>query len=163
MKNIVAVVAAASLVGTAAFAKEPAKQMVRTPPSDLKWQPIMPNNPDAPQIALVHGDMKKGPVSFFIKINKGVKGPVHSHTADYQAVVIQGNPVHWADGEEDPKPLPPGSFFFQPGKQMHGDGCTGDTDCISFVSMNGPFDAQMKAAPKADAKAGKAESKPAPK
>jgi len=160
--RLLAVAVAASMMGTAAFAKEPAKALTVTPPADLKWEPLVPNNPNGPQVAVVHGDMKKGPASFFIKLPKGYKSGMHIHTADYQAVVVQGTPGHIAEGETEAKPLQVGSFFFQPGKGVHEDSCTGDTECINFIVLAGKMDYAPagKDAPKPGAKP---DAKPAPK
>lgn len=31
--------------------------------------------------------------------------------------------------------LPPGSYVFQPGKQMHADTCLGSDECIIFITQ----------------------------
>jgi hypothetical protein len=36
--------------------------------------------------------------------------------------------------------LPPGSFWLQPGGEMHLDRCSGDSACILLVQVDGPWD-----------------------
>jgi hypothetical protein len=65
---------------------------------------------------------------------------VHSHSAAYQAVVVSGTHKHWLPGDKKVKPLKPGSYVRQPGGQPHGDTCTGDSECVLFLIMEGKFD-----------------------
>jgi len=150
IKAVAAVVAVFSLVGSAALAKAPAKAMIVTPAADLKWTPLMPGNDAGPQVAFVKGDPKKGPVAMFMKFPKGFNSGVHTHSSDYEASVIEGSPIHGAEGEEDAKAMGPGSFFAQPGKVAHFDKCDSDGGCMIFVRFDGKFDFQPvnKPAPK---------------
>src|SRR5262252_7619469 len=68
-----------------------------------------------------------------LKLPAGAKPGLHSHTADYHAVLISGAHKHWQPGEEKKaKVLAPGSYWYQPGKQAHGDECTGSEPCIVY-------------------------------
>jgi len=111
-------------------------------PSELTFAPIDPSAEGGPEVAVVHGDLKTG-AAFFLKIPAGFKPGLHTHTGDYHAVVVSGAPRHWLPGKDrQAKPLAPGSYWFQPGGQPHGDECTGKEPCIAFVIMNGAFDFQ---------------------
>ncbi len=100
---------------------------------DLKFSPLNPDQPDGSAIAFADGDPKTGPVSLFID---GKGAPLHSHTSDYHAVVLSGEPSHWVDGGPGEKDaLAVGSFWFQPGGQVHGDGCLGEQSCRLFIFM----------------------------
>ena len=48
-----------------------------------------PKSPDMPQIAVVHGNREAGPSSMVMKKGKGAF-PMHTHSANYQLVVIKG-------------------------------------------------------------------------
>jgi len=63
-------------------------------------------------------------------------------------VVIEGIATHWTAGERkaDVKPLRPGSYWYQPGNQTHGDSCLSD-ECLLFVSWEGKMDAKLAEAP----------------
>lgn len=152
MKNrfLVPFVAVASLtLAVAAVAQDKGKkdaapgQMKKgatmTAAADQKWTPMDPNNPSGPQVAIVDGDMK-GPTHFLMKAPAGFKAPLHSHTADYSAVVVQGE---WSHGntEADAKTFGPGSSWVQTGKMDHHDACTSKSgDCIVAIFVKGPMD-----------------------
>jgi hypothetical protein len=59
-----------------------------------------------------------------------------SHTAGYHAVGVQGTWVHTNDGDARQRELPPGSYAFQPAKQVHNDSCKGKVECIVFVHQH---------------------------
>jgi quercetin dioxygenase-like cupin family protein len=108
-------------------------------PSSLKYAPLDPSNP-GPELAVVTGDLQKGG-GFFLKLPPGTKPGLHTHTSDYHAVVISGAPRHWLPGEDKKaKPLGPGSYWFQPGNQPHGDECTGTEPCVLYLVVAGAFD-----------------------
>ena len=130
-------VGVAVLSYTAGAAK--AKEATITPMADIKWEPLM----GGPlQIAKLWGDRDKGPeYGMLLKFPAGMDSGMHAHTADYHAILIQGTWVHTVEGEAAPaKELTPGSYVFQPGKQMHDDLCKGKVDCITFVHQHGKGD-----------------------
>jgi quercetin dioxygenase-like cupin family protein len=118
-------------------------------PSSLSWSPLDPNNPAGPHMAPVTGDPQQG-AGFFLRLPPGTNAGLHTHTADYHAIVVSGAPRHWLPGEDKKaKPLGAGSYWFQPGNQPHGDECTGTEPCLLYIVMNGAFD--FAPAPKAKA------------
>jgi anti-sigma factor ChrR (cupin superfamily) len=137
-----AAMAAAALIGPAAAAEggkakaKPQAQDKVVPASETTWQPMDPKNPDGPQFATLWGKPDKAPHGFFLKVKAGVMFPRHSHTYAYDAVVVQGDWKHIYGNEADSAPLPPGSHWHQPGKQVHADGCASTTgECIVLVSF----------------------------
>ena len=56
-------------------------------PGELQWMPLNPDGP-GPEMAAVHGNPMEGPSAFFLRIPPGGKATPHTHTADYQAVVV---------------------------------------------------------------------------
>lgn len=116
-------------------------KMTVTSYADLKWQPLDPKNPGGLQVSPVTGDVFKGPATFFLKLPAGAKSGVHGHTNEYFAVVIAGAPAHGASDKDPGKPLAVGSTWFQPGKEMHHDTCTGDKECVILLHYpKGGFD-----------------------
>ena len=156
------VLGAGVLVGVAAVSytagAAKAKQAVQTPAPEIKWEPLM----GGPlQMAKLWGDRDKGPeYAMLLKFPAGMDSGMHAHTADYHAVSLQGTWIHTVEGDTAPaKELPPGSYVFQPGKQMHNDVCkAGKIECIVFVHQHGKGDfipskkpAEKAAAPAAPA------------
>lgn len=118
-------------------------------PADPTWMPTNPDGP-GPEMAVLHGDPMSGPSVFFLRIPAGATAGVHTHTADYQAVVVSGSPKHWLAGAgKKAKKLAVGSHWFQPGGQAHDDKCEGADPCVLFIIADGAFD--MKLEPKAKA------------
>ena len=65
--------------------------------------------------------------------------PLHSHSADYSGIVIQGVVVNTQPGNAD-VPLPAGSYYFQKGKEDHVTKCLSDTECLFFIYQPDKFD-----------------------
>ena len=147
-----AVLFAVAVVSYSAGAAK-AKQAIQTPAGDMKWESLG----GAMQMAKLWGDRDKGPdYGMLLKFPGGADSGMHAHTGDYHAVSIQGTWVHTVEGDTAPaKELPPGSYVFQPGKQMHDDHCKGKVDCIIFVHQHakGDFIPSKKPADKAAAPA----------
>lgn len=128
----------------AVYAGKAAKKAIILPAEEVKFFPMDPKNPEGGQMAVASGDPQKGPSAIYLKLKPG-SPPIHAHAADYHAVLISGKAKHWVDGEEgNAKEMGPGSYWFQPGKQMHGDTCVGPEDCLLFLSLNKKFDFQPK-------------------
>ncbi|MGH9841766.1 MAG: cupin domain-containing protein [Blastocatellia bacterium] len=140
-----ACVLAGFAVGTFAI---PRKQMVVTPFQDARFVPLDPTRPEGSQLAVLWGNPTKGPSAILLKFKKG-GGHLHFHTSDYHLAVLQGTMKHWAEGEQetDAKPLGPGSYWFQPGNQAHGDACLTD-ECLMFVKWEGKRDSKLAEATK---------------
>jgi hypothetical protein len=124
----------------ASIAATGSSQMVVKPAEAIQFVPEYPDQPSGPGISIVKGDPSKTPISALIRMTKGAL-PMHSHTADYQAVVIKGTMKHWAKGENETQSprLGPGSWWYQPGKQVHTDACL-DEECLLYVHNTGPLD-----------------------
>ena len=109
------------------------------------------------------GDRNKGPeYAMLLKVPAGGDSGMHAHTADYHAVSVQGTWVHTVEGDPaSVKDLGPGSYVFQPGKQMHQDQCKGKQECIIFVHQHGKGDFLPGKKPAADKAAAPAAPAPA--
>jgi quercetin dioxygenase-like cupin family protein len=123
------------------------KQMVVTAFEDAEFVPVDPARPDT-QMAVLWGDPAKGPSTMLLKFKKG-QGRLHFHTADYHLVLLQGTMTHRAEGEQeaDAKLLGPGSYWFQPGTQVHVDSCLSD-ECLMFIKWEGKRDSIAAGTPK---------------
>jgi hypothetical protein len=124
------------------------RQMVVTPIEEARFMPVDYARPDGPQIAVLWGDPTKGPSAMLLRLKKS-SGRLHYHSSDYHLVLLQGTAKHWAAGQQeaDVKRLGPGSFWFQPGKQAHGDSCLTD-ECLMFVKWADKRDGHLADEPK---------------
>jgi quercetin dioxygenase-like cupin family protein len=106
----------------------------------VKFTPLDPANAAGANIAVVSGELKgQGPITLFLRLPKG-PAPLHTHSAGYYGVVVRGQAKHWpANGQAAAQPLNPGSHWYQPGKEPHGDECLSD-QCLLLIQMEGPYD-----------------------
>jgi len=112
-------------------------------PADMKFTALMPDAGDkGPMIAVAWGDNQSGPHGTFWKFKGGFASPPHTHTADYNAVVIKGTVMNYAPDDKAPKELGPGAYFGQPGGVAHITACKAGSDCLVYTYMVGKFDFQ---------------------
>jgi hypothetical protein len=86
-----------------------------------------------------YGDLTAGKHGTFVRMPAGFVSPLHTHTEDYFAVVIDGVGANGLAGADD-VPLPRGSYWFQRGQEAHVTKCLSDTDCLFFLVQPGSFD-----------------------
>ncbi|TPK39612.1 DUF4437 domain-containing protein [Mesorhizobium sp. B2-5-3] len=108
--------------------------------------PYVSEAPDRPQrLGPLWGERAKGPAGTLLKVPGNWHAPVHAHTADYRAVVIQGLWAHWQmDGGEASKvELPPGSYWTQKANEMHADACLSETECVILLINTEPYETYL--------------------
>lgn len=86
-----------------------------------------------------YGNLATGKHGTFVRMPAHFVSPLHTHTADYYAVVIKGAAVNTQDGKND-LVLPIGSYWFQRGKERHVTKCVSETDCLFFIVQPDKFD-----------------------
>ena len=86
-----------------------------------------------------YGDLSKGKHGTFIRMPAGFVSDLHTHTADYFGIVIQGVGVN-QQGDKNNVQLPVGSYWFQKGKEPHVTKCVSSTDCLFFIYQPDKFD-----------------------
>jgi quercetin dioxygenase-like cupin family protein len=103
--------------------------------ADLHW--TQPFGPQGPQFGFVEGKLgDTHPASFFVRFGAGGDSGWHFHNHDYKAVVLAGTFTEQQDGEAGETQLPPGTFFTQPAKVAHRNGCLKGTDCLVYVHFD---------------------------
>ena len=100
----------------------------------IEWQEIRPGS--SVSVAVLWGDPSAGANIRLIKLPAGHVAPNHAHTGDYHGVNLAGTWRHTFLETGDEQALPPGSYVYQPGTEMHGNACDGDEDCVLFIQMN---------------------------
>ena len=94
------------------------------------------------QTGNVYGDPKVGPHGTFLILPAGFVSDLHSHTNDYFGVLIRGTATNHGANAED-VPMPPGSYWFQRGKEAHITKCLSTEDCLIFMYQDGKMDTQV--------------------
>lgn len=98
--------------------------------------------PGQPQLlGPLWGDRAVGPAGTFLKTPAGWEAPLHAHTADYKAIVIQGTWTHWVPATDEGKgiELPVGSYWTQGAGQPHKDACLSTEACIVLLINDAPY------------------------
>jgi quercetin dioxygenase-like cupin family protein len=110
---------------------------------DAPFVPDDPRFPAGPGVAVLHGDPSTGPSAMLISIRRG-SIPLHTHSSDYHLLVVRGTVKHWDEGgtEAAARPLGPGSYWFQPADQVHGDACVAD-ECVAYLVWSGKRDGKL--------------------
>lgn len=132
-----ALAALSAMTAGMALAAGPDHGMVVTPFESLKFSP---KKTGEPQIAAVRGQPETEASSIVMKMGRGAF-PMHTHTANYQLVVIKGVMKHWgANGSQKTAVrMGPGSYWYQPAGLAHGDACESEA-CVWFITFDGVRD-----------------------
>ena len=144
--KVLASIAVLVCVAAVSYAAGASKAMKVVPIGDIQWEPYAPGVPL--QVAKLWGDRTKGEYAMLLKMPAGFEAGMHAHTADYHGVAISGRWVHTDSEAGDGKELAPGSYVFQPGKQMHDDFCKGTSECILLIHQHAKGDFIPKGAAK---------------
>lgn len=134
--------ALAALVPEAALNASPtgaSDESINIPVADLAFY----QNPDGLTFANGRGDPATGPHSNYIKMARNSASPPHTHKASYYGVVITGIVSNERLAASRDRPLAPGSYWYQKGGEIHVTKCISPSDCLIFVTAQGPFDFQV--------------------
>lgn len=137
VKHALLALVAVTALHRACAASKAADPMLVKPFASLTFSEKVPGNP---QISPVKGIPEKEASSIVMKMGRGAF-PLHSHTSNYQLVVIKGVMKHWdtSSSQQASPEMGPGSFWYQPAGQVHGDACESD-ECVWFISLDGARD-----------------------
>lgn len=107
---------------------------------DIQLVPTDLRAPDGFATAVLWGDPTSGPSAMLLRLPRG-ELPMHVHTSSYHLVVLRGTMKHWGaeDADAAAKPLPPGSYWFQPGGAAHRDACLSE-QCLVYLNWAGRRD-----------------------
>ena len=135
-KKFVALFAGAAALAAAAGLGYAAGHKDRGAMSALDEVEWIPRTNSPVETAVLSGDPTTGAHVRLVKLPAGFVVPDHAHTGDYHGVNLTGTWKHTFLETGESRELPPGSFVFQPGGEMHGDACIGSEDCIIMLSQS---------------------------
>lgn len=137
--KLLVLVAMGGAISTAAWS---ADRMV--PIEKVPWAVETPGQPQ--RLGSLWGVRSKGPAGTFLKVPGRWDAPVHTHTADYRAVVIEGIWKHWPEGSNKAAApdLHPGSYWTQTARQWHADACVSSTPCTILLINSQPYRTILK-------------------
>lgn len=115
--------------------EEKAKKIVRWSTAELQWSPV----PGGPAMESKAWSAANGSNCGFNKFPKGIKLPLHSHTADLSAVIVAGQFGSMEEGTPV-KLSGAGTYTFIPAGLKHTTECGPEADCVVYRCQPGPFD-----------------------
>lgn len=129
--------AALAILGTSAAAKPQTDTMI--PKERIPWAVEAPGQPQ--RLGALWGHRSTGPAGTLLKVPAEFVAPVHTHTADYRAVVIEGVWKHWPEGASKDKALAlrSGSYWTQKARKWHADACISKAPCIILLINTDPY------------------------
>ena len=101
---------------------------------DVERAPARPGSPVG--IAALAGDPATGAHVRLVELLAGYAAPDRARTGGYRGVSLTGTWRHTFLETGESRELPPGSYVFQPGGEMHGDACVGDVNCVPMPSQS---------------------------
>lgn len=106
---------------------------------ELPWYKESPELPV--ELAPLWGNRMNGEAGTLLRTPPGFDSGLHSHTADYWAVVVQGTWKHWvpSTGEGVGQTLEAGAHWTQVHTQLHQDACVSPVPCIIFLFNKEPY------------------------
>lgn len=105
--------------------------------AEVAFNPVMPDVPDVPELAVLRGDPATGAFVSMMRFPAGYAAGRHSHDASYTGGVITGDYQHGDDyGMVD---LGPGAVWWQDAAAIHDDVCGLEAPCLTFQVVDGPM------------------------
>lgn len=139
MKTPICCLIATMMASSLTHAREPVTPGNRFVPADrVPWV----GEGSAPvELGALWGDRSQGEAGTLLRTPAGFRAGLHSHTADYWAVVVQGAWEHWvpSTGEGTGIRLERGAHWSQVKTQLHEDACVSDESCIIFLFNKKPY------------------------
>lgn len=109
------------------------------PVNKLPWYKESPELPV--ELAPLWGTRTQGEAGTLLRAPPGFESGLHSHTADYWAVVVQGTWKHWVPttGEGVGLTFEPGAHWTQIHTELHQDACVSKVPCVIFLFNKNPY------------------------
>jgi hypothetical protein len=135
---------AAALAASSVSASAKTAGDVMIPVQRIPWAVEAPGQPQ--RLGALWGNRSTGPAGTLLKVPGGFVAPVHTHTADYRAVVIEGIWKHWPEGasKDDVVALRPGSYWTQEARKWHADACVSKAPCTILLINTEPYRTALK-------------------
>jgi Domain of unknown function (DUF4437) len=105
----------------------------------LSFQPLA--GIDGPKRAIAFGDPNKGAHGFYLRLPPGWESPNHYHSANYHAVLIDGEIVNNYSGQTEEVRIDKGGYFSTVSNVNHVTKCLSKIECTLYVQMDAAFDA----------------------
>jgi hypothetical protein len=115
-----------------------AEQITLLEPNDFAWE----TTPEGVAFAALQGDRFAEPYQALVRLPAGTISPPHVKSANMYGVMLQGEMIHYANGEnpETARKIGPGSYYSISSGMAHVSACVSDVPCIAHLYQDGAFD-----------------------
>lgn len=105
---------------------------------DFVWE----TTPEGVAFSALQGDRFSESYQALVKLPAGTVSPPHVKSANMYGVMLQGEMVHYANGEtaENAKTIGPGAFYRISSGLAHISACISVEPCIAYLYQDGAFD-----------------------
>jgi len=106
--------------------------------NDFAWE----TTAEGVAFASLQGDRFVEPYQALVKLPAGLASPPHVKTANMYGVILQGEMIHYAQGD-DPKTarkIGPGSYYSIASGTAHISACVSTEPCVAYLYQDGAFD-----------------------
>lgn len=130
------------LAALAAFASAPlsaqAEQITLLSADDYVWE----TTPEGVAFAALLGDRFAESYQALVKLPAGTISPPHVKSANMFGVMLQGEMIHYAEGEDPDtaRAIGTGAYYSIPNGLAHVSACVSEEPCIAYLYQDGAFD-----------------------
>lgn len=106
--------------------------------NDFEWR----TTPEGVAFAALEGDRYSEAYQALVRLPAGTISPPHLKTANMFGVMLEGEMIHYAlgDNSEAARRMGPGSFYSIAAGTAHISACVSDTPCVAYLYQDGAFD-----------------------
>lgn len=106
----------------------------------LQFKPLAEDNPI--KAAVVWGDPTAGPSAMVLRLPAGHANPMHTHSATYTAILLEGKAKQWNEGQaaDDVGFAGPGTRLGQAAGDYHAELIGDEGPVYVLIYFDGPFD-----------------------
>jgi hypothetical protein len=115
-----------------------AEQITLLEADDYVWE----TTPEGVAFADLQGDRFAESYQALVRLPGGTISPPHVKSANMFGVMLQGEMIHYANGEDPDvaRIIGQGSFYRIPSGLAHISACVSDEPCIAYLYQDGAFD-----------------------
>ncbi|MEP5759343.1 MAG: DUF4437 domain-containing protein [Litoreibacter sp.] len=106
--------------------------------NDIEWE----ITPEGVSFAQLQGNRFVEAYQALVRLPAGIVSPPHVKTANMYGMMLQGEMIHYAFGQnpEDARRIGPGSFYSIESGTPHVSACVSNSECIAYLYQDGAFD-----------------------
>jgi len=115
-----------------------AEQITLLDSTDYAWE----TTPEGVAFAALQGDRFVESYQALVRLPAGTVSPLHRKSANMYGIILQGEMIHYASGDnpETARKIGPGSFYSISSGTAHISACVSDLPCVAYLYQDGAFD-----------------------